>query len=74
MRKLSLSQMAHARIGLRALVGSPFRIKQIEEGKDGLICPVCRLNNSPRISPNGNIHCGECKSWLYDGDNDKVLK
>lgn len=65
-------QRTAARKGLLALVGSPFRTKQIEDGKEGIVCKFCGLCTDPLVSTNGNIHCGQCESLLYDGAKDEV--
>lgn len=72
MQRLNKYQMGYSRKGLNALVGSPFRIKQIQDGKEGLKCKYCKSRETPVVSTNGNINCGVCESLLYDGPNDKV--
>lgn len=72
MKKMSPTQRAYSRKGLLALVASPFRIKQIQDGKEGIRCRFCGCDQYPIFSTNGNIHCGQCESLLYDGPNDKV--
>jgi hypothetical protein len=72
LRKMTRFKRGHSRKGLEALVGSPFRIKQIQDGKEGLKCPFCKTTASPIVSTNGNIHCEGCESLLYDGPNDTL--
>ncbi len=62
------TQLANAgRPGMNALVGSAFRIKQIQDGKEKMPCPHCKKRMKPIFSLNGNINCGACEALLYEG-------
>jgi hypothetical protein len=71
--KMCISEISDSRKGLSALVGSPFRIKMIQDGREGLKCVFCKHSCSPLVSSNHNIHCSSCESLLYDGPNDVIL-
>ena len=72
LRRFTRFERGYARAGLRALVGSPFRIKQIEDGEEGLKCKFCKSVSTPITSTNGNINCGECEAFLYRGETDTL--
>ena len=59
------AKRGRARNGLRALVGSPARIKEIEDGKSTMKCPVCRADMKPVVGEGGEIGCGKCGANLY---------
>jgi hypothetical protein len=72
---ITFAARAHARKGLNAIVGSPFRVKQIMDGKEGVVCAYCRVRTTPVVSMiTDNLHCRNCEQLLYDGKQDKVIK
>lgn len=56
-----------SRPGLTKLVGSPFRVKQIQDGEEKLKCPHCKRMMHPIFSLNGNINCSVCEAFLHRG-------
>lgn len=76
MVRLSAAQRTVARPGLRAIVGSPFRIKQIEDGKEGVACPHCLAREVPRVCAegSGSLRCRKCSGLLYNGEKDEVVR
>jgi hypothetical protein len=73
MKIMSTAMCNASRPGMNALVGSPFRIKQIQDGKESMRCPVCKTLMHPIFSLNRNINCGVCETLLYDGVKRIVL-
>jgi len=54
-----------SRPGLNKLVGSPFRIKQIQDGKEKMSCKGCQSQIFPDFSMDGDIYCPRCGYCLY---------
>jgi hypothetical protein len=71
-KRMTLQQIGSSRRGLNAIIGSPGRVKRVQDGQDGVVCTFCRVNASPIVSENGNLHCSSCQAMLYDRKKDEV--
>jgi hypothetical protein len=65
LKKMNRFQVSHSMRGLGVLVGSPFRIKQIQDGKEGYKCPFCSSVMTPLVSTKANLTCRECEALIY---------